>query len=76
MNTYKTTNLYLAAALLSLGAALDDIDYSDKRHQVFILSGRHDFQTIERAWYDSRVTGNLCHYRDALQKLKSKIHSF
>ena len=76
MNSYKTTNIYLAAAMLSLGAELEDIDYSDRRHQVFILGGRQDFAAIERAWFASTLNGNLVRYKDALQKLKSKIHSF
>lgn len=76
MNSYKTTNIYLAAALLILGASLEDIDYSNIKHQVFILGGRLDFLTIERAWFDGNVNGNLVKYKDALQKLKSKIHSF
>ena len=76
MNSYKTTNIYLAAAMLSLGAELEDIDYSDRRHQVFILGGRQDFSMIEKQWYANQLNGNLCRYKDALQKLKSKIHSF
>lgn len=76
MNTYKTTNIYLAAALVSLGAELEDIDHTDRRHQVFFLAGRLDFSVLETAWFDGRLNGNLCRYKDALQKLKSKIHAF
>lgn len=76
MKSYKTTNMYLAAAMLSLGASLDDIDHSDRKHQVFILGKRPDFDLIEKAYNEGRLSGNLCKYRDALQILKSKIHSF
>jgi hypothetical protein len=75
MKTYRTTNIYLAAALISLGAPLSDMDRQDKRHQVFILSGELDFDEKETEWYENRLCGNLCKNRDALQQLKSKIHS-
>lgn len=77
----RTTKLYLAAALISLGAGLQKIDKSDPRHMEFYLTFSGPF-TAEKDWFDSRVAFwdtrqlnvNAQDYVDAIQKLKSEVH--
>jgi len=77
----KTTKLYLAAALISLGAGLQKIDKSDPRHMEFHLIFSAPF-SAEQDWFDSRMkfwedrqlTVNAQDFVDAIQKLKSEVH--
>ena len=95
----KTQDIYFAAAMLSLGARLEDTDKSDSRHMKFHLvldnptgyqfhsqnipNGSSitsviepsDFEYFEKEWANSTMWVNATKYKDALQRLKSVIHS-
>ena len=77
----KTTKIYLAAALLSLGAGLDYVDKSDPRHMEFCLIYSAPFaeedEWFERnlqEWENKTLTVNAVSYMDSLQRLKSEVH--
>lgn len=80
-NQMRTTKLYLAAALIALGAGLQKIDKSDPRHMEFYLTFSGPF-TVEKDWFDSQVklwesrelNVNAQDYVDAIQKLKGEVH--
>ena len=38
MDTKETTDIYFTAAMLALGAKLENVDRSDPRHMVFKIS--------------------------------------
>lgn len=77
----KTTKLYLAAALISLGAGKRNIDRSDPRHMEFDLYFSSPVST-EQGWFDSNVKRwenrellvNAQDFVDAIQDLKAEVH--
>lgn len=77
-----TTKLYLAAALISLGAGVLKIDKSDPRHMEFHLSNSSPIVEDEDEWFYKRMqewenkslTVNAQEFVDAIQYLKSEVH--
>jgi len=77
----ETTDIYLAAALISLGAGLQDVNRSDFRNMRFVLSFSSPIAD-EREWFDTQTTAwrgrqllvNARDFADALKELKSEIH--
>ena len=77
----KTSKLYLAAALISLGAKLDLVDRTNPRRMEFVLSFSAPF-VDEQKWLNSTVESwdkrelsvNAQDYVDAIQKLKVEVH--
>lgn len=77
----RTTKLYLAAALISLGSGLKDVDRSDPRHMTFELSfsspvnNEQDwFSQNLGAWERRELLVNAQDFVDAIQTLKSEVH--
>ena len=96
MDTKKTTDIYFAAALLALGAKLENTDKSDPRHMIFEVSfQRPDFKSVtladavsagnttnfpdldfyENQWANATLSINAVAFKDAIQRMKSVIHS-
>lgn len=77
----KTSKLYLAAALISLGAGLDHVDKSDSKHMEFHLifsspisdEGEWFYRQTE-AWKSRTLMVNAQGFVDAIQKLKEEVH--
>ncbi len=77
----KTSKLYLAAALISLGAGLDYVNRDDPRHMEFLLifsSPIADedewFEKNREAWDNKTLTVNAQTFVDAIQLLKGEVH--
>lgn len=78
----RTTKLYLAAALMSMGAGLKQVDRSDPRHMVFELVYASPMIDDEEEWFKIKV--NLWEKReliingqefvDKIQELKGEVH--
>lgn len=87
MKTYKTRDIYLAAVLIVLGAKLDRTDKADPRHQEFHFSANvenspvdeilHgiDFEKVETDYANAELMINAVKFKEALQRMKSIIHS-
>jgi hypothetical protein len=97
MDTKKSTDFYFAAALMSVGAVLEDTDKSDPKHMEFYLTlASPEFQSVtlasavvnggaetqfrnlayyEKEWANGTLQVNAIKYKDAIQRLKSVIHS-
>jgi hypothetical protein len=89
----STTDLYLAAAFLSLGAKLVNVNRDDPRHMIFefeptqnlfssaILNNAVtennslDLDIAEIAWTNSTLMINAKSYKDAIQSMKSTVHT-
>lgn len=96
----KTQDIYFCAAMLSLGAKLDDTDKSDSKHMKFHLSQEltpvykfqsttlpdgssvtvdssivKDFEYYENEWANGTLMVNATKFKDALQRMKSVVHS-
>lgn len=90
MSKKSTTDLYLAASFLALGATLEKVDKSDPRHMVFELSGtplesvespidKDHYETRLDKWETQYANGillvNAVQFKDAIQRLKSIVHT-
>ena len=75
-NTKTTSDIYLAAAFMSLGARLHDVNRDDPRHQRFTFeSDELDFSDVESQWINQSLMVNGAHYKVALQNMKSVIYA-
>ena len=93
----KSTDFYFVAALMSVGATLENTDKSDPRHMEFCVElSSPEFQSVnlasavvnggantqfrdlayyEKEWANGTLQVNAIKYKDAIQRLKSVIHS-
>jgi len=85
----STKTLGLAAAWAALGANYESVDRTDPKHQEFTFSPRvlttgaldilglptQDLDVIEAQWVNKTLQVNAVDYYDALQRMKSLIHS-
>lgn len=85
-NEKSTTDVYFAAALMSLGAITSRIDRTDPRHMIFTLTNPLppegtgvfvdiDFQEVENQWISGTLVVNAQQFKEAIQRMKSSIHS-
>ena len=72
--TKSTSNIYLAAALLSRSYELVEIDREDPRHIKFTFSGDNLGQAFID-WMNKQFMGNLCEYSTCLQRVMQEIHT-
>jgi hypothetical protein len=77
----KTSDVYLASALLALGFALRGVDRADPRHMVFefaIPEGVYvplDFNDVQTQWANETLVINARKFSSAIKGMKSLIHS-
>ena len=55
---YHTSDLYLAAYLLSMGLELLDVDHRDRRHCKFVFADRQDRSELVHSFMVGRATAN------------------
>lgn len=78
-----TQDLYLAAAFLALGAKYVGADKSNPRKMTFKFTSNlvedddqpFPFSTVERDWINRILLVNAKRYAEALQSMKSIVHS-
>jgi len=87
MDTKKTTDIYLAAAILALGGTYEGVNRTDPRHMEFELSLTPKFQSdvlasalpsldsYEKEWANGTLMINAVAFKDAIQRMKSIIHT-
>lgn len=82
----KTSDVYLASALLSLKYELVNIDRTNPKHMVFEFSAgtsenlgdavrTYNIENVEKQWANRTLTGNLNDFSEAIKRMKSLIHS-
>lgn len=69
----KTSNFYLAAAVVSEGYKIASIDRADVRHLKFCFEG-DQLGEIESKWDDNSLMVNARSYAEAIRDIKLKIH--
>lgn len=86
-NKLSSTDIYLAAALMSLGAKLVDVNREEPRHMIFSLemdgfessilnqTDAHLLSNLEKEYANEQLMVNAVKYKDAIQRLKSVVHS-
>lgn len=88
-NIWGTSTLGLAAAVKALGAEFTKVDKSDQRRMIFYFTIpkdtydiekyfgnlKFDFSSVEIQWTNGNLQVNARRYFEALQDLKSVIHT-
>jgi hypothetical protein len=72
----RTSDIYYAAALLALGAKLEETDRTDPRHMQFYFSSETiDLEILEVKWANRELVVNAFDYSEAIKRMKSLVHS-
>ena len=86
----KTSDVYLASALLSLNYRLINIDRTNPKHMIFEFGHfesnnnmgkvgeeliKENLNNVEKAWANRTLVGNLNDFAEAIKRMKSLIHS-
>lgn len=73
--SYRTSDLYIAAWLLSNGLELRDIDRRNPRRCDFIFADRSDRRELVQSFVYGSATGNLTDFIFHLRKAKRLLYS-
>ena len=73
--TNQTSDLYVAAWLLTKGLELQDIDRSNSRRCDFIFSDRRDRSELVHSFLCGRAVGNLADFVFNLRRAKRLLYS-
>ena len=72
---YKTSDLYIAAWLLSKGLELRGINRSNKQRNDFIFQDRSDRPELVRQFTCGSATGNVGDFVYSMRKCKRLLYS-
>lgn len=72
---YQTSDLYIAAYLLSMGLELLDVDHRNQRRCNFVFADREDRPELVRAFMVGQATGNLPTFIFHLKRAKRLLYS-
>jgi hypothetical protein len=72
---YQTSDLYLAAYLLSMGLELLDVDHRDQRRCKFVFADREDRAQFVHSFMVGRATANLPDFIYYLKRAKRLLYS-
>jgi hypothetical protein len=88
MSKKSTRDVYLAAAFLTFdGVELIRVDKTDPRHMEFVFEAvepkldddlkfpENFLDEIEMKWVNNELSGNFTDFKNAIQRMKSVIHS-
>ena len=73
---YRTSDLYVAAWLLTKGFELQNIDRSNSRRCDFIFADRQDRAELVHQFLCGRAVGNLADFVFNLRRAKRLLYSF
>jgi len=72
---YRTSDLYVAAWLLSKGLELQDINRSNSRRCDFIFADRQDRPELVHQFLCGRAVGNIADFVFNLRRAKRMLYS-
>ena len=72
---YQTSDLGLAAALLSRAARLEAINREDPRRAVFVFALKPSDQTVLDDFWNGRLLVDARTYFDSIKTIKSRLYS-
>jgi hypothetical protein len=72
---YQTSDLYLAAYLLSMGLDLLNVDHRDRQHCKFVFVDREDRPELVHSFMVGRATANLPDFIYHLKRAKRLLYS-
>ena len=67
-----TKDIYFAAALLAMGAELDNVDRSDPQHVRFKFIRGVELKELESEWNNGKLFPG---YAEAIRRVKSMVHA-
>jgi len=73
--TYRTSDFYICAWLLSKGLQLQGIDRSNKRRNDFIFIDREDRPELVHSFVCGRAVANLADFIFYIRKAKRLLYS-
>lgn len=71
---YETSDLGLAAALLSSGIVLDGMDFSNPRRVLFLFREAPSIQTTIQSYWSNQLTVDALTYFENTKLLKSRVY--
>jgi len=74
MQTFQTTDLYLASALKINGFRLIDLERDEKGRGVFFFEERNDRPQIVKRYFSGELIGSLKAFSNAWADLKSLVN--
>lgn len=72
---YQTSDLYLAAYLLSMGLELLHVDHRDRRRCQFVFADREGRSELVHSFMVGRATANLPDFIYHLKRAKRLLYS-
>lgn len=73
--TYRTSDLYIAAWLLSRGLELKDINWSNRQRCDFIFEDKPERPELVRQFICGSATGNVADFIYYLKRAKRLLYS-
>ena len=73
--TYRTSDFYICAWLLSKGLQLQGLDRSNKRRITFIFIDREDRPQLVKSFACGQAIGNLSDFIYYIRKTKKLLYS-
>ena len=73
-NYYETSDLGLAAALLTFGVVLVRVDKQNPRRAVFVFADSKELSTLVDGFWSGEMTLSALRYFENTKLLKSRIY--
>lgn len=74
-NIYQTSDLYLAAWLLSRGFVLEDVSHANPKRLLFVFQDRPDRPQLVHDFQCGTATGNLADFVYQLRRAKRLLYA-
>ena len=72
---YKTCDLGLSAALVTVGFVLIELNRANEKRVAFMFKDTPDLQEAVTAYFSGILTGPLNNYYSSLRQLKARLYS-
>jgi len=73
---FSTKDIYLAAAIIALGGKYAGADKTEPRHMEFQFEAVGvDYDEIHTQWVNGDLRINAVAFKNAIQQMKSVVHS-
>lgn len=70
---FQTYDLALAAALLTAGHQLAEVDKTNPNHCIFLFESSSELQQTQRDYWDRKLTGDLKTFYENLKLLRKEV---
>lgn len=74
-NYYKTSDLSLAAALVTLGHQIINLERGDSRRVIFVFEGSEALTKAEQSFWSGMMQVSPKSYFEAIRTVKSRLYA-